>query len=262
MPTPVSLTRSSAEAPSRVSTTSARPPHGVNFAALPSRFPTTCAMRVASPTSHIGSKATSHWSSMPAATKLARWSLTVQRTSSPRSSRSRRSRILPRLMRPTSSRSSTRRARWATCVQRHVEPVQATARARSHAHDGGARRGEGAEPDQGTVPIAWGVGVGQVHLLGGRSQGAPGAASGSLARSRGDAVCGVRCGREGSSSCGEGPGGGGASPRRESSSGDVSGLGSHSCGSVDSDRRVAGALPNQTAILVVLRSWDRDAVIL
>ena len=91
----------------RASDTETFPSSGVNFAALLRRFPSTWASRVGSPSIQMASLGNSTATSC--SSRSERWSSTVRRTTSTRSMRVRWRRILPRVMRVTSSRSSTRR---------------------------------------------------------------------------------------------------------------------------------------------------------
>jgi len=111
------------------------PPGSVYLAALRTRFPTTCSRRVVSAWSGSGSPV--RWACRVwfFASSSGRVVSRAWRTASPRSTGSQRSSTLPRVMRDTSSRSSTRRTRcwicrWMTATARPVAGVPRSAWAR------------------------------------------------------------------------------------------------------------------------------------
>ena len=128
MPMPLSRTRSSAWPSAQVSSTSIRPPSGVYLAALASRLMTTCARRVASPSTTSGVSPTDRRSVWRAAAMAGAMSWAAPRTSGARSTAVRRSRIRFWVMRETSIRSSTSRVRWRSwrskaCSRRSSAPL-------------------------------------------------------------------------------------------------------------------------------------------
>ena len=123
MPTPVSLTRTTAQGPSAVTATVMFPPGGVYFVALVRMFPITCSMRTASTSTGTGWVGTSTWIRCWRARSLLHISATTSRTSFARSSATRLRAIFPDVTRATSSRSSTRWCRWWIC-----RPITASGR--------------------------------------------------------------------------------------------------------------------------------------
>ncbi len=115
MPTPLSRTLITAWPWRSVSASSIEPPSSVYLPALLSRLATTWDRRAKSPRSTTGASGTVAWSWWR---RLSRNGFAVSiacATTARRSSGSVCSAILPWLMRATSSRSSTRRVRCATC---------------------------------------------------------------------------------------------------------------------------------------------------
>ena len=92
-----------------------RPPGSVYLAALVSRLPTTWASRTGSASRGSDSAGRRHVKSWPWAS-MSGWTVSTARaTTAASSTRSLRSSILPRMIRETSSRSSTSRTRCCTC---------------------------------------------------------------------------------------------------------------------------------------------------
>ena len=114
MPMPVSLTATRSISPSRLALTAIGRRIGVYLAALVSRFANTCASRVLSPSTIRPVVDVDRQVVHPLLEQRAR-QLDRRARSSRRGRRCRdRSEILPRVMRETSSRSSTRRTTWRT----------------------------------------------------------------------------------------------------------------------------------------------------
>ncbi len=116
---PASLTcRASGSAATLIVTV---PPRSVNLIALPSRLSITCLIRVGSASIQAGASGSSAVSVSPDASAHRPWSTCDWRTIFARSTRSLRSVITPRVIRETSSRSSTRRTRcsiWRRMMSR------------------------------------------------------------------------------------------------------------------------------------------------
>jgi carbonic anhydrase len=112
MPTPSSSTSISTVAAVVLERTAMRPPSGVYFAALPSRLPRICASRTGSAIVQTGSRGSSSDSAWPRAAQSPAAASAASRSAAATSTRSRASVIVPRVMRLTSSRSSTRCASW------------------------------------------------------------------------------------------------------------------------------------------------------
>ena len=115
MPIPVSRTRIATPSPSRSAVSQMEPPRGVYLAALLSRLPTTCASRAGSASRRTGSPGSETVKAWPRASMLARTISTACSTTVDSRTSSLRSVIFPCVMRDTSSRSSTSRARCRTC---------------------------------------------------------------------------------------------------------------------------------------------------
>ncbi len=125
IPAPSSATVTATEPPSSSGSTVIRtcPPGAVYFAALLSRLANTWASRVTSASTTIRSTGAPTVSRCPSSSTSGRLVSTALWTASIRSTRDRRSSILPRLIRLTSSRSSTR---WTIC--RSWRPIVSRAR--------------------------------------------------------------------------------------------------------------------------------------
>src|SRR3546814_2117460 len=106
MPLPLSFTLSSAVPPSRRRLRMTAPPGGVNLVALASRLPMICSSRARSPTTQIGWSAMSIVNVCPFRSNKNAPVSPASRTTSDKCSSSRSSRILPLVIRPTSSRRS------------------------------------------------------------------------------------------------------------------------------------------------------------
>src|SRR5215471_9949030 len=117
IPTPVSATRISPEAPSASRVTSTRPPGGVYLIALVRRLLTICSSRTGSPSRRQGSDPHSHTRSIRRETAAAEFDATQRSTTSRTSRGARWSVTLPEATRETSSRSSTRRERRPVCLR-------------------------------------------------------------------------------------------------------------------------------------------------
>ena len=132
----------------------------------------------------------------------------------------------------------------------------------ANAHRWSCGRGAGAEPDQGLVPIARRRRRRQERVLGEGPRGVHGEAA-RRERARRRRRCSrstTRSRRFGSSAEKELV----AEAHRHATSRaarDLSRARPDSRGAVDADRGLAGAVPDQAAVLVVLRSRDRDAVV-
>ena len=102
-----------------------RPPGSVYFTALLSRLANTCARRTASASTSSASGGSVSVSSWRAASISGRLVSTAAAITSARSTMSLRSSILPRVMRDTSIRSSTRRTMWLTwrSIISHIWPA-------------------------------------------------------------------------------------------------------------------------------------------
>src|SRR4029079_10864406 len=124
--------------------------------------------------------------------------------------------------------------------------------ARPRAHDGRTGRGTCAEPDQGSVPVAWHRGLGQERLLGEGPRGVPGETARRDAWGNEDDVHAVRRGGRDPAAGRERPRQAGAPAPDESRARIVSRPGSNPGGADDPDRGVAGAVPDQATVLVVL----------
>jgi len=112
MPIPVSRTRITPSPPSRATVISTRPPAGVYLSALSSRLNTICSRRVPSPNTSTGSAWTESETSCSCMRVSPRRARSDWRAISFRSMRRASSSIRPESTRETSSRSSTRCARW------------------------------------------------------------------------------------------------------------------------------------------------------
>ena len=107
IPCPVSLTTISTCELIRCRCTWIRPPFGVNFTALMSRFHTICCRRLGSPVIGPARGSSTLWTRMPLASAASRTASSAASTTAVRSTLRTSSRILPVMTRETSSRSST-----------------------------------------------------------------------------------------------------------------------------------------------------------
>ncbi len=115
MPMPWSRTLKTASPFSATSCSAIRPPEGVYFTAFSSRFETTCSNRTGSPLTHTARSGRSSETMWWYCSMRARAASTTWRTRAPKSTDSRLSSIRPRLMRATSSSSSTSRTKRRVC---------------------------------------------------------------------------------------------------------------------------------------------------